>query len=86
MRPTVLTLLSNTAAEGRGAVMGLNITFSSLGWVGATGLGGLVLGVAGFSGLAILTFVFGLLGGALTIASWLAPHEPAPILVAGGEH
>jgi len=39
------------SAEARGAVLGLNITFASLGWLGATVLGGYVLAVAGFGGL-----------------------------------
>jgi hypothetical protein len=55
--------------------MGLNITFSSLGWLGATALGGIVVGVAGFGGLAILTFTFGLLGGVLSVATWLIPRD-----------
>jgi predicted MFS family arabinose efflux permease len=76
-RPTVLTLLSHTSVENRGAVMGLNITFSSLGWLGATGLGGLVLGVAGFPGLAVMTCLFGLLGGALALVAWLGSRQAA---------
>src|SRR5919199_303383 len=76
-RPAALTVLSGVSSEARGAVLGLNITFSSLGWLGATGLGGLVLGVAGFGGLAALTLGFGLLGGGLALATWLLPRERA---------
>jgi DHA1 family inner membrane transport protein len=72
-RPALLTVLSAVSNEARGAVMGLNITFASLGWLGATALGGVVVGVAGFGGLALLTFVFGLLGAVLSVASWLMP-------------
>jgi predicted MFS family arabinose efflux permease len=84
-RPAVLTLLSGVSSEARGAVLGLNITFSSLGWIGATALGGAVLGFAGFGGLAVLTFVFGLLGGALALAAWLVPSQRARLVVARGE-
>jgi predicted MFS family arabinose efflux permease len=85
-RPALLTVLSEVSAEGRGAVMGLNITFSSFGWIGATALGGVVLGFAGFGGLAILTLVFGLLGGVLVLATWLLPRERARLLVVRSEH
>jgi DHA1 family inner membrane transport protein len=84
-RPALLTVLSEVSAEGRGAVMGLNITFSSFGWIGATALGGVVLGFAGFGGLAILTLVFGLVGGVLALATWLLPRERARLLVVRGE-
>ena len=47
-RPALLTVLSKVSNEARGAVMGLNITFASLGWLGATALGGVVVGVARF--------------------------------------
>jgi MFS transporter, DHA1 family, inner membrane transport protein len=84
-RPPLLTLLSNVSNEARGAVLGLNITFSSLGWLGATALGGAVVGVAGFGGLAVLTFPFGLLGGLLAIGSWLLPRQRARLLAVRGE-
>lgn len=84
-RPTVLTLLSDVSNEARGAVLGLNITFSSFGWIAATALGGTVLGFAGFGGLALLTCAFGALGAALTLSSWLAPRESTSLLVASSE-
>ena len=73
-RPALLTVLSKVSNESRGAVMGLQISFASLGWLGATALGGVVVGVAGFGGLAILTFVFGLVGAVLSVATWLMPR------------
>ncbi|MDQ6671890.1 MAG: MFS transporter [Chloroflexota bacterium] len=76
-RPALLTVLSQVSNEARGAVLGLNITFSSLGWLGATALGGLVVGVAGFGGLALLTLAFGLAGGAVCAATWLLPRRLA---------
>jgi predicted MFS family arabinose efflux permease len=81
-RPAVLTLLSRVSNEGRGAVMGLNITFSSFGWIGATALGGFVVGLTGFGGLALLTFGFGLLGCALALGAWLAPGGAPELVVA----
>lgn len=76
-RPALLTVLSKVSNEARGAVMGLNITFASLGWLGATALGGAVVGFAGFGGLGILTLLFGLVGGVLSVATWLLPRGPA---------
>jgi MFS transporter, DHA1 family, inner membrane transport protein len=84
-RPALLTVLSDVSDEARGAVLGLNITFSSLGWLGATALGGVIIGLAGFGGLAVLTFGFGLAGGLLSLATWLLPRERARLLVARGE-
>jgi hypothetical protein len=66
--------------------MGLNITFASFGWIGATALGGFVVDVTGFAGLAYLTFGFGLLGGALALGAWLAPPGTAKLVAARTEN
>ncbi|MDQ3811178.1 MAG: MFS transporter [Chloroflexota bacterium] len=85
-RPALLTLLSHVSPEARGAVLGLNITFSSLGWLSATVLGGYVLAVAGFGGLGLLTCFFAMAGALLSFAQWLWPRvERAPLVVAAGE-
>ena len=84
-RPALLTVLSGVSNQARGAVLGLNITFSSIGWLGATALGGFVVGLADFPGLAVLTLGFGLLGAVLSLASHLAPRQSAPLLAARTE-
>jgi DHA1 family inner membrane transport protein len=86
-RPTAITLLSQVSNEARGAVLGLNITFSSFGWIGATTLGGVVVAAAGFGGLAVLTFGFGLLGGTLALLTWAVPRgrRAQPLLTVQGE-
>ena len=84
-RPALLTVLSGVSNQARGAVLGLNITFSSIGWLGATALGGFVVGLADFTGLAVLTLGFGLLGAVLSLASHLAPRQSAPLLAARTE-
>lgn len=84
-RPALLTVLSEVSSAGRGAGLGLNITFSSLGWLRAPVVGGVVLGTAGFGGLAMLGFTFGLLGGALALTAWLLPRERARLRVARSE-
>jgi DHA1 family inner membrane transport protein len=85
-RPPLLTLLSHVSSEARGAVLGLNITFASLGWLGATVLGGYVVAVSGFGGLGILVFGFGLLGALLSLVHWAWPRFDRPgLVVAPGE-
>ncbi|HEX8969048.1 MAG TPA: MFS transporter, partial [Chloroflexota bacterium] len=84
-RPALLTVLSGVSNEARGAVLGLNITFSSFGWIGATALGGFVVGLVGFGGLGVLTFGFGVVGGVLALATWLAPRATVGLSVASTE-
>ena len=43
-RPALMAALSEVPAEVRGAVLGLNITMSSVGWLGAAALGGWLVG------------------------------------------
>ncbi|HET6319892.1 MAG TPA: MFS transporter, partial [Chloroflexota bacterium] len=76
-RPALLALLSHVSAEARGAVLGLNITFSSLGWLVATILGGYVLAASGFEGLSVLILVFGVAGALLALLNWLWPSVRA---------
>jgi hypothetical protein len=66
--------------------MGVNITFSSFGWIGATALGGFIVGQVGFGGLALLTLGFGLVGAALAVAAWLAPHTETRLAAVGTEN
>jgi predicted MFS family arabinose efflux permease len=86
-RPALLTVLSEVSPQARGAVLGLNITFSSFGWLGATALGGFIVGLSGFGGLALLTFGFGLVGAVLSLASTtLPPRDRARLVVARTEN
>ncbi|HEY3062887.1 MAG TPA: MFS transporter [Chloroflexota bacterium] len=88
-RPAVYALLSNVSAEARGAVLGLNVTFASVGWLAATILGGYVVSTAGFGALGVLTLCCGLVGAVLALAHWRWPRprgERAPsMIVAPGE-
>jgi hypothetical protein len=47
--------------------MGWNVTGSSLGWMGAAGLGGWMLGVQGFAGFGPLTACVAALGAGLAL-------------------
>lgn len=70
-RPALLAALSEVSNEARGAVLGLNITFSSFGWLGASAVGGWLIAGYGFDGLGLLTAAVGLVGAGLAAASWL---------------
>ena len=77
-RPALLASLSEVSSESRGALLGLNITFSSFGWLGATAVGGWLIGGYGFEGLGLLTVGTGLVGAALAVVAWLRGPRLAP--------
>lgn len=70
-RPILLTALSAVSGEARGAILGLNITGASFGWLMATTIGGPLILTAGYGGLGVFTTAIGLLGAALAVSSWL---------------
>jgi MFS transporter, DHA1 family, inner membrane transport protein len=69
-RLLLLTSLSEVSGEARGAVMGLNITGSSVGWLVATTVGGPLIINAGFEGLGFFTAAAGLGGALLAAGTW----------------
>ena len=64
------TSLSEVSGEARGAVMGLNITGSSVGWLVATTIGGPLIISSGFNGLGFFTAAAGLGGALLATGTW----------------
>jgi predicted MFS family arabinose efflux permease len=85
-KPALLTSLSQVSEEARGAVLGLNITVASVGWLAATGLGGFIVSTAGFTGLGIITSLLSAVGAGLAFAYWRWPKpERAALVVARGE-
>ncbi len=66
-RPSLMASLGSVPEQIRGTVMGLNVTCSSLGWLGAAGLGGWMIGSVGFSGFGPLAAIVAALGGALAL-------------------
>lgn len=69
-RLLLLTSLSEVSGEARGAVMGLNITGSSFGWLVATTVGGPLIISSGFEGLGYFTAAAGLGGAVLAVGTW----------------
>ncbi len=66
-RPAMLASLAEVPEHVRGTVMGLNVTCSSIGWMGASGLGGLMVATQGFSGFGPLTAVVAVIGAGLAL-------------------
>jgi predicted MFS family arabinose efflux permease len=58
------------SSGARGAVLGLNITTGSFGWLGAATLGGWLIDRYGFGGLGIVSAAAALAGAALGVWSW----------------
>jgi DHA1 family inner membrane transport protein len=71
-RPALMATLSEVPTEVRGAILGLNVTMSSIGWLGATALGGWLVGRHGFGSLGILTAGVAAMGALLAVVAWRA--------------
>jgi DHA1 family inner membrane transport protein len=66
-RPAMMASLAQVPAHIRGTVMGWNVTCSSVGWMGAAGLGGWMLGIEGFSGFGPLTMMVAVIAAGLAL-------------------
>ena len=69
-RPAVMATLSEVPSAARGAVLGLNVTMSSVGWLGAASLGGWLVAAYGFASLGVLTAAASAAGTLLAVAAW----------------
>ncbi|MGE0417894.1 MAG: MFS transporter [Acetobacteraceae bacterium] len=67
-RPSLMASLGDVPEHVRGTVMGLNITCSSLGWLGAASLGGWMIASVGFGGFGPLTAVVAAISAVLALA------------------
>ncbi len=67
-RPSLMASLSDVPEHVRGTVMGLNVTSNSIGWLGAAGLGGWMIGSFGFAGFGPLAAAVALGGAGLALA------------------
>jgi predicted MFS family arabinose efflux permease len=71
-RPSLLAALSEVSSEARGAILGLNITIGSLGWIGATAVGGWLLDRFGFGSLGVFCALAASASAGLAAWSWVA--------------
>ena len=76
-RPALMATLSEVPAEVRGAVLGLNVTMSSVGWLAASGAGGWLVARHGFEGLGVMTGAVALAGALCALVAWKAPRRGA---------
>ncbi len=67
-RPSLMASLADVPEHVRGTVMGLNVTCSSLGWLGAAGLGGWMIGAYGFAGFGPLAAAVAVIGAGIAVA------------------
>ena len=67
-RPSLMASLGDVEEHVRGTVMGLNVTCSSLGWLGAASLGGWMIATVGFVGFGPLAMAMAILGAVLALA------------------
>jgi MFS transporter, DHA1 family, inner membrane transport protein len=66
-RPSLMASLADVPEHVRGTVMGLNVTSNSIGWMGAAGLGGWMIGSFGFAGFGPLAAAVAIIGGGLAL-------------------
>jgi DHA1 family inner membrane transport protein len=77
-RPVLLTALSGISQEARGALLGLNITAGSMGWLLASAIGGPLILNVGFGGLGQFTAAVSVVGTVLALASWVIGRRNVP--------
>jgi len=71
-RPALLAALSDVPADVRGAVLGLNITTASVGWIAAAAGGGWLIARFGFGALGIFCAAGGGAGAVFAALAWRA--------------
>lgn len=67
-RPSLMASLAGVPEEVRGTVLGLNVASASIGWLGATALGGWIMAQYGFVGFGVLTASVAVAGGVLALS------------------
>ena len=74
-RPSLMAALSDVSSEARGVILGLNITTGSIGWLGATAIGGWLITHHGFVSLGIFSAVAALGGATLAAGSMMTRSQ-----------
>jgi MFS transporter, DHA1 family, inner membrane transport protein len=80
-RPALLASTSEVSREARGALLGVNMTFASIGWLGSQAFGGWLIGTMGFPIFGMLTAVAGVVGALLAIAAKIPGRDTVPDVV-----
>jgi DHA1 family purine base/nucleoside efflux pump-like MFS transporter len=74
-RPALLASTSEVSAEARGALLGVNMTFASVGWLGSQAFGGWLIATMGFGVFGALTAAAGVLGAVLAVAAGIPRRD-----------
>lgn len=70
-RPSLMASVSEVSNEARGALLGVNMTFASFGWLGSQAFGGWLIATMGFPVFGALTVAAGLTGAVLAVTAGL---------------
>jgi DHA1 family inner membrane transport protein len=70
-RPSLVAAVSEVSNEARGALLGVNMTFASIGWLGSQAFGGWLITTMGFPVFGLLVAGCGVLGAVFAIAARL---------------
>jgi DHA1 family inner membrane transport protein len=76
-RPSLVASISEVSNESRGALLGVNMTFASFGWLGSQAFGGWLIATMGFGVFGALTAVAGLLGAVLAVSAGIPARAEA---------
>jgi DHA1 family inner membrane transport protein len=76
-RPALMATLSGVPAAVRGAVLGLNVSCASIGWITATALGGWLIVNQGFGSLGLLCAVVAVVGALAAALAWWLERQAA---------
>jgi predicted MFS family arabinose efflux permease len=78
-RPSFMAALSSVPEAVRGTVLGLNVTFASVGWIAAATFGGWLIAGSGFGSLGLFCASAALFGTlVLGVGAMLRSREMAP--------
>ena len=75
-RPAILAAISDVSSEASGSLLGINITFSSVGWLTSSAIGGWLIAVYGFPAFGLVTSAVSLAGSGLAALAWWLGRRP----------
>lgn len=76
-RPAFMAALSAVPESVRGTVLGLNVTFNSVGWISATTVGGWLVAGPGFASLGVFCAAVALAGACVLLVGMLVARRDA---------
>ncbi|MCC7371302.1 MAG: MFS transporter [Chloroflexi bacterium] len=76
-RPSLMAGVSEVSNEARGALLGVNMTFASFGWLGSQAVGGWIITTMGFPVFGAITAACGVVGALMAVAGRMPSREAA---------